>query len=111
MEGSLMTMIAYEATGIDALVTVTFNAAPGATTLSSGTVAVDAINTKTKTKYASTTATIQSGTTIRFTFGEWVLPEGTYEVQVRAPPSGYSTQTLSLEDSTFQVRKSAAVQA
>jgi hypothetical protein len=106
MEGSRMTTYtAHEATGIDALVTVTFDALPGATTLSGATVAVNARNTVTGTKYVGT-ATVTSGTTIRCTFAAWALPAGTYSVQVRATPSGYSAQTVA--DATFVVKTSAS---
>jgi len=104
----MSTFTAYEATGIDALVTVTFDTAPGATTLSGATVAVNARNTVTGTKYAGT-ATVASATTIRCTFAAWAIPTGTYSVQVRATPTGYSAQTVA--DATFMIKPSASVQA
>lgn len=104
----MTTYTGHEATGIDALVTVTFDALPGATTLSGATVAVNARNAATGTKYAGT-ATVASSTTIRCTFAAWALPAGTYSVQVRATPTGYGAQTVA--DVTFVVKPSAAVQS
>lgn len=99
---------AYEATGIDGITEeIVFDALPGATTVTGATVAVDAVNTVTGTKYAGT-ATVYSSTRIRFVFAAWALPEGTYRVQVRATPTGYNVQTVA--DVTFLVKKSAAVQ-
>lgn len=96
---------AYEATGIDALVTVTFGALPGASTLTGGAVAVDAINLETKIKVPGT-ATIASATTIRCIFGPWILAAGIYAVHTRAQPLGYSEQTVSVE--RIVVEESAA---
>lgn len=101
----MTTYTAHEATGIDALVTVTFDTAPGATTLSGATVAVNARNIATGTKYAGT-ATVASATTIRCTFAAWALPAGTYSVQIRATPTGYSAQTVA--DVVFAVKASAS---
>jgi len=96
---------AYEATGIDALITVAFGPLPGATTLTGGTVAVDAIHLITRAKVTGT-ATIASATTIRCTFDPWDLVAGLYSMQTRAQPLGYSEQTVS--DERICVEESAA---
>jgi hypothetical protein len=105
MEGCCMTTYTtFEADGIDFICPVTFAALPGATTLTGGTVAVDAINLVTKAKTAGV-ATIASSTSIRCTIEGWTLAPGNYSVQVRATPAGYAEQTVT--DATFNVKASA----
>ena len=100
------TIVAYEADGLDCVLTVTFNASPGATTLLGGTVGVDLLNTKAPTKYAGTGAPLTATTASVQTEG-WAIPEGTYELHVRPAPTGYSAQTLKY---TVVMKKSAAEQ-
>lgn len=104
----MTTRTAFEATGIDAEVTVTFKASPGATTLIGGAVAADLLSSPANTKYAVGDVTIASATKIRVRTAAWAIPAGTYSLQVRAEPAGYSEQTYEYQ---FVIKKSAAVQA
>lgn len=82
----------YEADGYDVLFTVVFDNLTGATSLTGASVAIDAVNISTGVK-TSGVASVASATTIRATLTGWSLPAGTYSVQIRARPPGYSEQT------------------
>lgn len=98
------TIVAYEADGLDCVLTVTFNASPGATTLMGGTVEVDLLEANTGLKYEGAGAPLTATTASVQTDG-WAIPPGTYELHVRPIPSGYSSQTFKY---TVMMKKSAA---
>ena len=85
--------VGYTSEPLDLRLTVTFDAGAGATTLSGGTLRVDASNTKSGVKIGGTAA-ITGSTTARLTFDAGSLPVGVYEVQALATPSGAPAQVV-----------------